>query len=166
MNTESRIDYWIEHEKIRVQLLKEIEATPLTRNELVEKLKVSRDIVCNLIRHLNSHGYVRKIEGELCSVSKRAIGRYTPTNLKYEPKDFTARKERYEANKAARKNKVASKPKVKPNLNEAVIKVNEYTTIYLNSLRPQSDFAIKKERKNRRNSSVAIGSGMDMFGNW
>jgi hypothetical protein len=38
--------------------------------------------------------------------------------------------------------------------------------MYFNSRRPASDFKMKKEEKSRRNSKVAIGSGMGMFGNW
>lgn len=162
----SRIDMWIKHEGHRVKLMKELEAASLTRHEIVKKIGLSDDIVGNLIRQLNSSGYIKKIKGDPCTITGRPLGRYTVTDVKYVPKDWTNRKERYEANKAAREHRAANKPAPKKETKETVIKVNEYTTIYLNSQRPQKDYAMKKEKKSRRNSSVAIGSGMDLFGSW
>lgn len=166
MSTGSRLESWIEHNNHRIKLLKEAEAAPLTRNEMVEKLQLPRDVVLNLLRQLHGLGCLKKVNGDICSVTGRAIHRYTTTDVKYVPKDFTARRARYEANKALRERRKINKPPVAKKVQEPVIKVNEYTTIYLNSLRPTSDFTLKKERKSRRNSAVAMGSGMTLFGTW
>ena len=106
----------------------------------------------------------------------RAMSRYALTDLVYIPKDIEALKERTARNRVYRERRAAQGPRAKkdplalpkePLRTEPVaVKVNEHTTMYFNSRRPQSDFKLKKEDKSRRNSKVAIGSGMSMFGNW
>jgi DNA-binding Lrp family transcriptional regulator len=161
----SLVDTWIKHEKNREIVMKELEKNPLTRHELARNLGFTDNVVANLIRSLTKFGYITTIEGDPCSVTRRIMGRYTIGPVKFVPKDWTVRKERHDYNKAIKERQEQQK-KIDQDSRRIVIKVNEHSTIYMNSRRPNSDFTIKKDTKNRKKSRVAMGSGMTMFDSW
>jgi hypothetical protein len=47
-----------------------------------------------------------------------------------------------------------------------IIKVNEHTTVFLNSKRPSSDYAWQRSKNRSRVGPISIASGMNMFRNW
>jgi ribosomal protein S25 len=161
----SLVDTWIKHEKNRELIMKELEKNPLTRHELGAKVGFNENVVSNLIRSLTKSGHIIKIDGAPCSVTYRNMGRYTIGKVKYVPKDWTVRKEQHDYNKALKERRELQK-EAEDESKKTVIKVNEHTTRYFNSRRPNSDFTIKKDPKRSRRSSVAMGSGMTMFESW
>jgi hypothetical protein len=48
---------------------------------------------------------------------------------------------------------------------KTVIKVNDHTTIYLNSKRSQKDYAWQKTGA-KKHTPVSISSGLNLFGSW
>lgn len=161
----SLVDTWIKHEKNRELVMKELERNPLTRHELAKILGFNENIVSNLIRSLTKFGFITKVDGAPCTVTYRNMGRYAIGKVKFVPKDWTVRKEQHDYNKAIKERRELQK-ETEEESKKTVIKVNEHTTRYFNSRRPNSDFTIKKDPKSRRRSSVAMGSGMTMFESW
>lgn len=164
MTSNSLIDTWIEHEKYRERFMEVIKINPLTRHELVKKLGLTRDVVANLIRNLSKGNYIIKIEGEPCSITHRLMGRYTTGYVRFVPKDLSGRKKQCDYNKVIQE--IEPEKEMIPESQKTVIKVNEHSTIYMNSRRPQSDFTIKRDPKSPRKSMGAISSGIGMFENW
>jgi predicted transcriptional regulator len=178
MQPKSRIDIWIQYEANKLKIMETLQVTPMTRNELMQHTKLTKMQVHNIIKNLHSYGYIKVVKNDtvVCRVSGRTMRRYTYTTKKYNPKDLSGMKERSEA---AKRPKDKSTPRKKYDMtlresqikkeemydstDKAVIKVNEYTTIYLNSKRPLSDYSWQRKRKH---TVVSIGSGMDMFGTW
>lgn len=186
MQPKKRIDIWIQHEANKLIVMEALHVTPMTRNELMHHTKLSKMQIHNMIKNLHYHGYIRVVQntGVVCRVSGRTMRRYTCTSKKYTPKDLSGMKERSEANKAARskpkkEKKVKSTPRKQYDMtlraaqiekeqayestDKTVIKVNEHTTIYLNSKRSLKDYSWQRKRKH---SVVSIASGMNMFGLW
>jgi hypothetical protein len=177
MVTKSRVDINIESEKNRAAVMRALKYTAMTRNEVESIVGTSKMQTHNLLKKLCQQGYLKFANlRAYCTVSHRHICSYIATSKEYVEKDMTKIKERADKNKAKRELREAQGPREpKPNpvrearpnkVEPAVVKVNEYTTMYFNSRRPQSDFKMKKEEKSRRNDKVSIGSGMGMFGNW
>lgn len=181
MSSRSRIDVWIEYEKNKEKVMQELAKRPLTRNEVAKIVGVTKTQIHNIIKNLNAYGFIKVAEstGVVCLVSGRTMRRYTPTSKKYEPRDMTGMKERSEANKIAREKRVPRKKydmtkRLEQMEKEAkydkatktVIKVNDHTTIYLNSKRPGSDYKWQRKAGARKHNAVSMQSGMDMFRNW
>ena len=177
MVSKTRTELFLESESNKTKVVDLLKDKSMTRQELCEATGASKMQMHNLLKRFTSLGYLKtNRNGEVCSVTGRAMSRYALTDLVYIPKDIEALKERTARNRVYRERRAAQGPRAKkdplalpkePLRTEPVaVKVNEHTTMYFNSRRPQSDFKLKKEDKSRRNSKVAIGSGMSMFGNW
>lgn len=181
MSPRSRIDVWIEYEKNKEKVMKELAKKPLTRNEVAEIVGLTKVQIHNIIKNLNAYGFIKIAEnmGVVCAISGRTMRRYTPTLKKFVPKDMTGMKERSEANKAAREKRVPrkkydmtkrieqmEKEEQYDKATKTVIKVNDHTTIYLNSKRPGSDYRWQRKAGARKHTSVSMQSGMNMFRNW
>jgi hypothetical protein len=183
VESKKRIDVWIQYEANKLVVMKALRKTPMTRNELIHHTKLSKMQIHNMIKNLHCSGYIRVVQnsGIVCKVSGRTMRRYTCTSRKYTPKDWSEIKQRSEAAKEKREKRATDKstPRKKYDMSlresqikkeemynstdKTIIKVNEHTTIYLNSKRPLSDYSWQRKRKH---TVVSIGSGMDMFGTW
>jgi hypothetical protein len=176
MVTQSRTDIFIESELNKVKIIGMLQNRPLTRNELCSVLNITKMQMHNLLKKLVEQSYLKIADAHaFCSVAKRSMCTFTTTGRMYIGKDLTEIKARADANKEKRELRKAQGPCFTDNedhlpkserTNPTVVKVDNNTTIYYNSRRPQSDFTMKKEKKSRRNSSVAMGSSMSMFRNW
>ena len=181
MQPKSRIDIWIQYEANKLKVIETLHVTPMTRNELMQHTKLTKMQVHNIIKNLHSYKYIKIVQNDtvVCKVSGRTMRRYTCTSRKYVPKDLSGMKERSELNRQVRSGEKVKKPRKKYDMtlresqikkeemynstDKTVIKVDEHTTIYLNSKRPLSDYSWQRKRKH---TVVSIGSGMDMFGTW
>ena len=175
--SKTRTDAFIESEENKKKIMALVQEKPLSRSEICMKLNISKVKMHTLLSYLCDKKYL-KVDNEyyFCSFSKRTMCSYAPTGLPYVGRDLKEIQERADRNKKHREWRAAQKAQQanRTLVNEAVpkrvepivIKVDEHTTIYYNSRRPSSDFKLKKEPKSRRNSKVAIGSGMGMFGSW
>lgn len=177
MVSKTRTDAFIESEQNKVKIMNLLAKHPLSRSALCLRLNISKMQMHNLLKALTGKGYV-KIDDEsyFCTISNRTMCSYAPTGLPYVGRDIREIEIKAEKNKLHRERRAAQGPRTykknpvregRPAKAEpVVVKVDEHTTMYFNSRRPASDFKMKKEEKSRRNSKVAIGSGMGMFGNW
>lgn len=175
MVSKTRTDAFIESEQNKLKIMAILQKQPLSRSELCMRLNISKMQMHNLLKSLCGKEYI-KIDDEsyFCILSNRTMCSYAPTGIPYVGRDIKDIELKAEKNKVHRERRAAQGPrayrtnpegrpkKVEP----VVVKVDEHTTMYFNSRRPTSDFKVKKEEKSRRNSKVAIGSGMSMFGNW
>lgn len=188
MEPKSRIDVWIEYELNKSKVMEALHVTPMTRNELAKMLDLSKSQIHNIIRNLHSYGFIKVASnaGVVCSVSGRTMRLYTPTRKKYVGKDREGMKQRAEARKAPKETRAPrlkktdlpkqydmslhkakrAKQDVYDNATDTVIKVNDYTTIYLNSRRATGDYAWQSKSKARKHSPVSIASGLNLFGSW
>lgn len=180
MVTKSRTDVFIESELNKVKIIGALRKKPMTRNELIHALDISKMQMHNLLKGLVEQEYI-KIANEhaMCSIAKRSMCSFTIGKRTYVGKDISEIQAKADKNKKLRERRAAQGPRPKGSRatvetllpkaareEPVVVKVNEHTTIYYNSRRPTKDFAMKKEEKSRRNSGVAMGSSMIMFGNW
>ena len=177
MVSKTRTDAFIESEQNKVKIMALLQKQPLSRSELCMRLNISKMQMHNLLKSLSGKEYI-KIDNEsyFCILSNRTMCSYAPTGIPYVGRDIKEIEIKAEKNKVHRERRAAQGPRTyKKNpvregrpakVEPVVVKVDEHTTMYFNSRRPASDFKIKKEDKSRRNSKVAIGSGMSMFGNW
>lgn len=177
MVSKTRTDAFIESEQNKLKIMAILTKQPLSRSELCLRLNISKMQMHNLLKSLCGKGYVKiHDESYFCTISNRTMCSYAPTGLPYIGKDLREIQVRADKNKMYRERRASQGSRVKkdplavqkepPRVEPVAVKVNEHTTMYFNSRRPQSDFKIRKEDKSRRNSKVAIGSGMSMFGNW
>jgi predicted transcriptional regulator len=187
MEPKSRIDVWIEYELNKSKVMEALHVTPMTRNEIAKMLDLSKSQIHNIIRNLHSYGFIKVASnaGVVCSVSGRTMRLYMPTRKKYVGKDREGMKERSEARKAAKETRVPRVKKTAPRkkydmslrkaqmekeelyekAEKTVIKVNDHTTIYLNSKRSQKDYAWQKTGA-KKHTPVSISSGLNLFGSW
>jgi DNA-binding Lrp family transcriptional regulator len=180
MSVKTRVDMWIAYEENKAKVMEVLHVTHMTRNELADVVGLTKMQIHNIIKNLHSYGFIKAVEekGVVCSVSGRTMRRYMPTKKKFVARDMTGMKERSEANRIAREKRVPrvrkkydmtlrnsqiKKEEMYEKADNTIIKVNEHTTIYLNSKRNPKDYSWQRKRKH---SEVSIGSGMNMFGNW
>ena len=177
MVSKTRTDAFIESEQNKVKIMAVLQKHPLSRTQLCLRLNISKMQMHNLLKALCGKGYVKiHDESYFCTVSNRTMCSYAPTGLPYIGRDLKEIVIRAEKNKLHRERRAAQGPRTykknpvrdgNPKKPEpVVVKVNEHTTMYFNSRRPQSEYKMKKEEKSRRNSGVNMGSSMDMFGSW
>jgi hypothetical protein len=176
MVTKSRTDIFIESELNKVKIIGILKSRAMTRNELGNVLDISKMQMHNLLKGLLEQEYIKIADDHaMCSIAKRSMCSFTIGKRPFVGKDLSAIRARADANKKNREKRAAQGPRTTDNVDHVpkasredpvVVKVDEHTTIYYNSRRSQKDFALKKEEKSRRNSGVAMGSSMIMFGNW
>lgn len=177
MVSKTRTDAFIESEQNKVKIMAILNKHPLSRSQLCLRLNISKMQMHNLLKALCGKGYIKiHDESYFCTVSNRTMCSYAPTGLPYVGRDLKEIEIRAEKNKLHRERRAAQGPRTynknparegRPKKPEpVVVKVDEHTTIYYNSRRPTKDFTLKKEKKSRRNSQVAMGSSMEMFGSW
>ena len=166
-----RIKVLVQYEKNKENTLKALSIRPMTRIELCEFLKLTRTQVHNLLKYLEVEGHVEVADHEgYCPIINRSLKRYTTTDKEYIPKDVKLMKEQAARNKKIRENRVPRPPKNSiiniDKETKSVIKVNDHTTIYLNSKRPGSDYAWQRKKGSSGHNRGSMQSGMAMFANW
>ena len=166
-----RIKVLVQYEKNKENTLKALSIRPMTRIELCDFLKLTKPQIHNLLKYLEVEELVKVADYEgYCPIINRSLKRYTITGKEYIPKDVERMKKQAARNKQVRENRVprTTKKAMKDLEKEtkSVIKVNDHTTIYLNSKRPGSDYAWQRKKGSSGHNRGSMQSGMAMFANW
>lgn len=164
-----------EVEASKMQVLELCKDNP-TRNEIVFETGLSKGKVQHIVNALIFYGVIKAEKSfKVCRVSKRKMKRFKLTGVPYVPFSYAKlaeeRKKRPKIKdlpleeQIAHKKEVELRRKLEAGTN-TVIKVNEHTTVYMNSKKKAGAYNWQSKTGARKGMPIALQSGMAMFSNW
>jgi hypothetical protein len=163
----SRFKVWYDHEVIREKIFIYLKTHPLSKSfEVAEAHGITQAQAYHHLRKLSDNGYATRVGTKIAAA-------YTATNREFVRKYPDGYVEEMEAITVQNKLDKGKKYRVgngkdtsviPDNTLSPVIKVNEYTTIYMNSRKPTAPPSNRNGVK--KAESRGVGSGMSMFDSW
>lgn len=171
--TNAKASVLAESERRYIAVLEFLKDGPRTRTELMHLFNMTKDTTHQTIRRLLLKGYIKTGKEKIrCPISGHLVHIFMPTGKPYDMTRANVLFEREGTSIKPSKEEVKlreeqlAKEEFYEKAKSHIIKVNDHTTIVLNSKRPSSDYAWQRKEGRRRSSTVSIGSGMSMFRNW
>ena len=160
-------------ERRNIAVLELLKEGPRTRTEIMHLLNLTKDLTHHTTKRLLLKGYIKEGKEKIrCPISGRSVHTYLLTGKQYDMTRANVIFEREASHiKPSREDlKIREEQIAKEEFYERapshIIKVNEHTTVFLNSKRPSSDYAWQRNKNRSRVGPISIASGMNMFRNW